>query len=56
MKAIPIQPVCLACHGEKISPEVKAELDVQYPEDRARGFNLGDISGAFTVKQRLEER
>ena len=54
MKATSTQPVCLACHGEKIPPEVKAELDIQYPENQARGFKLGDIRGAFTVKQRLE--
>ena len=54
MKAIPTQGVCLACHGEEISPQVQAELDAQYPEDQARGFKLGDIRGAFTVKQRLE--
>ena len=51
MKAIPTGKVCLKCHGENIAEPVKAKLDKLYPEDQARGFNLGDIRGAFTIKQ-----
>ncbi|MGD8784977.1 MAG: DUF3365 domain-containing protein [Thioalkalispiraceae bacterium] len=51
MKAIPTAPVCLACHGEKINPEVTAKLDQLYPDDKARGFKAGDIRGAFTIIQ-----
>jgi len=50
MKAIPTRGLCLACHGEQLSPEVAAKLDRLYPEDRARGFEVGDIRGAFTVR------
>lgn len=49
MKAIPTGGVCLACHGGSISPEVKQQLAVLYPEDRATGFREGDIRGAFVV-------
>ena len=51
MKAIPTQPVCIACHGTSIAPEVTARLDVLYPDDRARGFSVGDIRGAFSITQ-----
>ncbi len=51
MKAIPTGEVCLKCHGENIDPAVKAKLDELYPNDKARGFKLGDLRGAFTVRQ-----
>ncbi len=41
--------VCLACHGTPLSPELGAILDADYPHDRARGYALGDIRGAFSV-------
>jgi hypothetical protein len=53
MKAIPTGQVCLTCHGDNIAPEVAAKLDELYPEDRARGFKLGDIRGAFTVSKEM---
>ena len=51
MKAIGTQPVCIACHGTSIGPEIAAKLDALYPDDRARGFTVGDIRGAFTISQ-----
>ncbi|MCW8956222.1 MAG: DUF3365 domain-containing protein [Gammaproteobacteria bacterium] len=51
MKAIPTAEVCLKCHGQNIAPEVKAKLDELYPNDKARGYKLGDIRGAFTITQ-----
>lgn len=51
MKAIPTGKVCLKCHGENIAEPVKTKLDSLYPQDNARGFKLGDIRGAFTIKQ-----
>ncbi len=53
MKAIPTGKPCLACHGTDIDPKVIEKLDALYPEDQARGFALGDIRGAFTIKQPL---
>lgn len=55
MKAIPTGAPCLTCHGERIAPEVAALLDRLYPGDRARGFKVGDIRGAFTIVQPLSE-
>jgi hypothetical protein len=56
MKAIPVQPLCLACHGteQTISAGVRAQLASDYPHDRATGYSVGQIRGAVTVKQRLE--
>ena len=51
MKAIPTGEVCLACHGERLNPELGQRLDELYPQDKARGFKEGDIRGAFTVSQ-----
>ena len=51
MKAIGTQPVCITCHGTTIAPEVTAKLDALYPDDRARGFEVGDIRGAFSITQ-----
>jgi hypothetical protein len=49
MKAIPTGAVCLACHGEELAPEVKESLRTTYPHDRAIGYSLGDIRGAFSI-------
>ncbi|MCB1771478.1 MAG: DUF3365 domain-containing protein, partial [Candidatus Competibacteraceae bacterium] len=53
MKAIPTAGLCLNCHGEKIAPEVDAELKKLYPYDKARGFREGDLRGAFTIARPL---
>ena len=49
MKAIPTGPVCLACHGANLAPEVSARLAALYPDDKATGFKPGDLRGAFTI-------
>lgn len=56
MKAIPVQPLCLACHGteETISLEVKQRLQAEYPHDRATGYSIGQIRGAVTVKRPID--
>lgn len=55
MKAIPTGPVCLACHGTSLSPEVSGLLADLYPQDRATGYNQGDIRGAFVVTRQLTD-
>ncbi len=45
-----IQPLCLSCHGEHLLPEVVGALDERYPEDRARGYALGELRGAIRVR------
>ncbi len=47
--AIPQNAPCLVCHGRALDSEVDAKLRALYPEDRARGYQAGDLRGAFTV-------
>jgi len=53
MKAQPVVPVCLLCHGEHISPDVAAALKHYYPKDQAKGYKLGQIRGAFSLTRQL---
>ncbi len=53
MKAIPTGKVCLTCHGANLSPEVREKLHELYPADKATGFDIGDIRGAFVVTKPL---
>jgi hypothetical protein len=55
MKAIPVGQVCLTCHGADIDPELKAEIDRTYPDDKATDFELGELRGAFTITKTTEE-
>ncbi len=54
MKAIPAGRICMKCHGTKIEPAVQAELDKLYPDDKAHGYSVGDIRGAFVVTRDVE--
>jgi hypothetical protein len=49
MKAIVMQPQCMACHGHSVKPEVLAAIQQRYPHDQATGFKVGDLRGAFVV-------
>lgn len=54
MQAIFInKPVCLTCHGtdDEIAEETRAELTKRYPQDKAVGYKLGDLRGAFIVER-----
>jgi hypothetical protein len=53
MKAIGVDGLCLSCHGENITAEVKQILKEQYPNDDAIGYKIGDIRGAFTLSQTM---
>ena len=54
MKAIPTDAPCLVCHGENIPEALTTRLDELYPQDTARGYQQGDIRGAFTIRQTLK--
>lgn len=54
MKAIPVQTMCLTCHGEDIPADVLQKLDVAYPNDQARGYQAGDIRGAFSLRRHIQ--
>ena len=57
MKGIVMPPMekmpCLKCHGENIDAKTTAKLDELYPEDKARGYQAGQVRGAFTLKKKL---
>lgn len=55
MKAIPVQDVCLKCHGgdDAVAPGVKDALKADYPHDKATGYTLGQIRGGFSIKRPL---
>ena len=44
-----VQGVCLTCHGDSIGEDVAAALDQYYPEDTARGYQLGEVRGAISL-------
>jgi hypothetical protein len=50
MRAIPTQPLCLTCHGSALAPDVAAAIELRYPTDRATGFSVGSLRGAFIVE------
>ncbi len=53
MKAIPTAEVCIICHGAELAEPVSAKLEELYPADEARGYKVGDLRGAFTLKKAL---
>jgi len=55
VKALPVQPLCLGCHGsgDQINPTVKSVLREHYPNDRATGYSVGQIRGAISVRKPL---
>lgn len=53
MRAIPVGQPCLACHGGNLSDGVKAQLNAEYPFDRAADYQLGQVRGAVSVKKGL---
>ena len=52
-KPIVLQPMCVSCHGspEQISPEVKAKLNDLYPNDKAVGYQPGQLRGAVVLSR-----
>jgi hypothetical protein len=55
MKALPVKPLCLTCHGtERTIPEsVQIRLAKEYPNDKATGYAAGQIRGAVSIKRKL---
>jgi hypothetical protein len=43
-------PLCLACHGAPLAPEVQAAIAAKYPTDKAVGFKEGDLRGLVWVE------
>ncbi|MEI8157930.1 MAG: DUF3365 domain-containing protein [Burkholderiales bacterium] len=53
MKALPVQQLCLGCHGssETIPTDAAAKIHTLYPDDKAVGYALGQIRGAMTIRK-----
>lgn len=53
MKALPVQPLCLSCHGpaDKLAPGVATQLNTRYPHDLGIGYAAGQIRGAITIRK-----
>lgn len=54
MKAIIAKQVCTRCHGTHIKSRVASQLDSLYPFDQARGFEAGDLRGAYSLSKALD--
>ena len=50
-RPVPVMATCLACHGsgDEISPNVRAAIERDYPQDEAINFQEGDLRGAIVV-------
>ena len=55
---IRVSAPCLACHGpeDSIPPDVRDALASLYPDDRATGFQSGDLRGWFWIEVPPETR
>jgi hypothetical protein len=53
IRALPTQALCLQCHGpaEQLKPAVVERLRTLYPDDRATGYQVGQIRGAMTLRR-----
>jgi hypothetical protein len=50
-RALRMAPLCLTCHGpvEEIPAEVRKALTQRYPDDRAIGFQAGELRGLVRI-------
>lgn len=55
MRAIVLQPLCATCHGATLAPPVAEAVAARYPDDRAVGFEVGELRGAFLIDWPAEE-
>ncbi|PLW67400.1 DUF3365 domain-containing protein [Pseudohalioglobus lutimaris] len=51
MQAQGVEGVCLLCHGEELSEEVRTSLEQYYPDDMATGYSLGQVRGAISLSR-----
>ncbi len=54
MKAIPAGKLCLTCHGTDMTASIQAKLTELYPQDKATGYQKGELRGAFVVVKQLQ--
>ena len=49
MQAQGVGGLCLTCHGENLSATVSDTLENFYPDDRATGYQAGQVRGAISL-------
>jgi len=49
MKASRTGGVCLKCHGTNIEADVQAKITELYPDDKATGYEKGQVRGAVVI-------
>jgi Protein of unknown function (DUF3365) len=54
MRPIVMRDSCLGCHGTEVKADVKSEISKLYSDDKALGYALGEMRGAFTLVQQLD--
>ena len=50
IEPITIKPLCIACHGSDLAPDVAEQIRTMYPDDEATGFELDDLRGVYWVE------
>lgn len=55
MRAQGVGAICLSCHGDAVSTDVKKALNKHYPDDVATGYSLGQVRGAFSLSKALNQ-
>lgn len=50
LEPILVQPLCLTCHGSEIPESLASIITTAYPNDRATGYQVGDLRGVFWVE------
>lgn len=54
MRPIVMRESCLGCHGTEVKQDVKSEIAKLYSDDKAIGYSLNEMRGAFTLVQQLD--
>jgi hypothetical protein len=54
MKPIITAGLCVSCHGSDLSSEITSKLQVLYPDDKATGFKINDIRGAYSLQKKVK--
>ena len=55
VEPITIKPMCLACHGISLAPDIAAQIREAYPDDEATGFEVDDLRGVYWVEYPVAE-
>ena len=45
--------LCLSCHGAVLDANTTAALELHYPNDQAKGYQLGEIRGLYSLQKSL---